>query len=154
MDAKFVEKHCISTLKQIRNDLGMPELTWQDIADNVDVYLGSEDCRLFQILDTETQEALTDWYNSTDLRFEEAIKLHQLWVQDAFEYWTCNCGVECQHGEPEDAGLDWGDFQAISNQDYATYPGDSETYTEEAIKRQCDTCRSKALGIPIVHSFN
>ncbi len=80
----------------------------------------------------EAADDLIEWYNiREDSLDEEALyRLADLYNAGRFGAWDCpTCGERVFFGDPED----WGDFQGILNQDFASYPAGRED--------QCDHCR-------------
>ncbi len=85
---------------------------------------------------------LIAWYNlrPEDLCPSDKNKLTALYDKGLFHAWDCpQCGERVYEGEPEQ----WDGFQGVCQVDYTSYPGDSDVFQPEYIKRLCDACRSR-----------
>lgn len=90
-------------------------------------------------LDVSTQEALTEWYNVVKPDAADKRRLAALHSAGLFWHWKCLfCDDDCYHGQPND----WSHFQGVRNQDYTSFPGNHDVYTQAAIIACCDSCRS------------
>lgn len=89
----------------------------------------------------EDREPLERWFNS-EPDAKDKYQLLALYNADAFQHWTCPmCGEEMAEGDPDRAGLDWGNFQGVCNPDYSFF-GDSEIFTKEFTRDCCNACRA------------
>ena len=96
-------------------------------------------------LDADLREALVYWYNTDGLDEDDRMALTELVEAKRFWFWDCPvCDERCTHGNPED----WSNFQGVCNQDYQSYPGDPDIFTEEARIALCDSCRCESFGMP------
>ncbi len=104
-------------------------------------------------LDADLREALVEWYNLApgeedgDDGLDDGDRESLLGLVEAERFWFWDCPVcdeRCTHGDPED----WSNFQGVCNQDYQSYPGDPDIFTDEARIALCDDCRRKSFGMP------
>ncbi len=92
-------------------------------------------------LPSNVQDDLTEWFNRGEaLDDDDRLRLAWLYVDGEFHAWNCpTCGERVRSGEPDD----WSHFQGVNNPDFASYPGNSDIYTQKTIWHQCDDCRSR-----------
>lgn len=81
---------------------------------NTDDYLEDEDLppAFWDELDSDTQDALIEWYNvrEDDFEFDDYERLYNLHEDGKFTHYNCGyCEEKVYYGEPDN----WADFQGV-----------------------------------------
>ena len=89
-------------------------------------------------LSEQTQKDLLTWYNVSVADEEDKKILAELYNHARFRAWDCpECGERVYCGESGD----WYDFQGVLQQDFTSYPGNTEKYKDSWLRQLCDNCR-------------
>ncbi len=91
-------------------------------------------------LPDHVQEDLLEWFNIAReaIDDDDRARLARLFDSGEFFAWDCAmCGTRCQHAYPDD----WSWCQGVCEQDYTSFPGDSELFTPEMLAAMCNSCR-------------
>lgn len=66
-------------------------------------------------IESDTQDALIDWYNLVDVSAEEREMLAELHLAGNFHHFECaECNTSVHAGQPDD----WGQFQGVYQDEY------------------------------------
>ena|SRR3990167_5633859 len=87
------------------------------------------------------QTDLLEWLNLNEPGDDDRERLLDLYDSGRFHAWNCpTCGARVQSADIDDDGESWAHFQGVRQPNFS-YFGDSDIYTEDTIRHQCDTCR-------------
>jgi hypothetical protein len=108
-------------------------------------YTTPYDANHFDELPHQIQNDLLSWFNQTIADKHEKRMLYNLYMDYNFRAWDCPfCGTRVFKANPDS----WDRFQGTLNQDFASYPGNNDVFTQRLINASCDYCRCYYMLAP------